>query len=182
VDLFLIVLLVASIGVAMAWDVRCRKIPNLVTYPTMCLALGYHSFSSGTDGLLFSVGGLALGIGLFIVPYVFGGMGAGDTKLMGAVGAIFGPKGICMASIMVILAGGVYAMILLAMNPKYTASVLRRLGTTFKTFALTAQFILIPPGRDERQPVLWYAFPIGVGSLAYAIMKVTGYDLFAQLL
>ena len=181
-DFFLIILLVGSISVSVAWDVRCRKIPNFVTYLTMCLALGYHSFSSGADGLLFSAGGLALGIGLFIVPYLFGGMGAGDTKLMGAVGAIFGPKGICIASIMVILAGGVYAMILLAMNPEYVASLVRRLRATFKTFVLTSQLILIPPGKDEKRPVLVYALPIAVGSLAYVLMRVTGYDLFPELL
>jgi uncharacterized membrane protein YuzA (DUF378 family) len=101
---------------------------------------------------------------------------------MGAVGAIFGPKGICIASIMVILAGGVYAMILLAMNPEYVASLVRRLRATFKTFVLTAQLILIPPSKDEKRPVLVYALPIAVGSLAYVLMRVTGYDLFPELL
>lgn len=162
----------------MAFDVRRRKVPNFVTYPTMCLAIGYHFFSGGAAGLLFSASGLALGIGLFIVPYILGGMGAGDTKLMGAVGAIFGPKGTAITSIMVILAGGAYGIILLALNPKYSASLLRRVWITFKTFALTAQFILIPPSRDEEQPLLRYAFPIAVGSFAYALMKVTGYDSF----
>jgi prepilin peptidase CpaA len=181
-QLFLTVLVVSAITISVIEDLRRSKIPNLVTYPTMVLALAYHSFSGGLDGLLFSAGGLALGIGLFIIPYMLGGMGAGDAKLMGATGAFFGPQGIVIASIMVILAGGVYGLILFAMNPKYTVSFLRRWRITFKTFILTRQFIPIPPGINEKLPVLRYALPIALGTLGYMLMKLTGYDLFPELL
>ena len=130
----------------------------------------------------FSAGGLALGIGLFIIPYVLGGMGAGDVKLMGAAGAILGPKGVIIASILVILAGGVYGLILYATHPSYIGSFFRRLWITFKTFLWTHQFILIPPAKDDRRAVLRYAVPIAVGCFAYLLMKITGYDLFPRLL
>ena len=181
-SLFLIILLVSAIALSIVEDLRHKKIPNVVTYPTMALALVYHSLSGGINGFLLSMGGLALGIGFFVVPYLLGGMGAGDAKLMGAAGAIFGPRGICVASIMVILAGGIYAVILFVINPKYTASFLKRAWITFKTFVLTAQFILIPPDKDEKHPVLRFAVPIAVGTLAYTFMKATEYDLFAELL
>jgi prepilin peptidase CpaA len=181
-DFFFIVLLASAITISVIEDLRRRKIPNLVTFPTMVLALAYHSLSSGLDGFLFSAGGLASGIGFFLIPYMLGGMGAGDAKLMGAVGAIFGAKGIVIASIMVILVGGVYGVILFAMNPRDTTSFLRRLWITFKTFFLTAQFIPIPPGKDDKQHVLRYAVPIALGTLGYMLMEITGYDLFPELL
>ena len=181
-DSFTAILLTTAIAVSLIEDSRRQKIPNLVTYPTMVLAVAYHSFSSGLNGFLFSAGGLALGIGLFIVPYLLGGMGAGDAKLMGAAGAILGPMGIVIASIMVILSGGIYAIILFAIYPTYTASFLTTLWSTFRTFVITLQFIPIPPGKDEKQPVLRYAAPIAVGTLGYMLMKITGYDLFPELL
>jgi prepilin peptidase CpaA len=181
-EYFLIILLASTLTISVIADLSHQKIPNLVTFPAMVLALAYHSFSNGIDGLLFSAAGLALGIGLFLVPYTLGGMGAGDTKLMGAVGAMFGPKGIVITSIVVILAGGVYGVILFLMNPKYTASFLRRSWITLKTFVLTRQFIPIPPGTTEEPPVLRYAIPIALGALGYMLMKITGYDLFPELL
>jgi prepilin peptidase CpaA len=181
-DYILISLLVGAMTVAIIEDFRRQKIPNLVTYSTMVLALAIHSVSSGLDGFLFSASGLFLGIGLFIVPYLMGGMGAGDAKLMGAAGAIFGPRGIIIASIMVIFAGGVYGVILFVLNPEHAASFLRRIWITLKSFVLTHQFILIPPGKDEKLPVLRYAVPIALGTLGYMLMKITGYDLFPELL
>ena len=65
---------------------------------------------------------------------------------------------------------------------KCAVSFLKRLWTTIKTFFLTAQFIYIPPDKNEKQPVLRYAIPIAVGALSYLIIKVTGYDLVPKFL
>jgi prepilin peptidase CpaA len=179
---FLITLLAVSIGISLIEDLQHQKIPNVVTYPTMALAMVYYSLSSGFDGFSFSAGGLALGIAFFIVPYLLGGMGAGDVKLMGATGAVLGPRGICIASILIILSGGVYGMILFAMHPRYTASFLRRMWATIRTFVLTRQLIFIPWGKDEKQPVVRYAIPIALGALVYAFVTITGYDPFREML
>jgi prepilin peptidase CpaA len=179
---FCIILLITTITISVVEDLRRQKIPNLVTLPTMVVALAYHSFSNGLGGFLFSGGGLILGIGLFIIPYILGGMGAGDVKLMGALGAVLGPTGILATSIMVILAGGVYGLILFALNPKYTVSMLKRWWATFKVFFMTARFVLVPPAIDEKLPVLRYAVPICLGTLSFMIFRITEYDPFTELL
>lgn len=125
---------------------------------------------------------MTLGIVFFIVPYIMGGMGAGDVKLMGAAGAIFGPKGIIIASIMVFLIGGVYGLLLMLITPGYTSSFLRRQWSTLKTLVLTKQIILVPPSFDENRPVLKFAVPIALGAMGFMYMKVFGYDLFPELL
>lgn len=169
-------------GVAVIEDIRRLKIPNWITYPTMLLAVVGHTATGNADGLLFSVGGLATGIGLFIIPYLMGGMGAGDAKLMGAVGAIFGPKGIVLTSIMVILVGGVYGTILLALNRRYAVSFVRRLSATIKMLLISKRLVIIPPEKEEKPPVLRYAIPIAIGSLCYLAIDLYGYESFVQII
>jgi len=179
---YLTILLAIALSISVIEDIRRQKIPNLVTFPTMVLAIGYHAVTGGVDGFLFSTTGLFSGIGLFIIPYLMGGMGAGDAKLMGAAGAIFGVKGICIASFLVYVAGGIYALILFAMHPDYAFSFARRVWSTLKTFFATAQFIIIPPDKDEKQPVLRFAIPIAMGTLSYLAITVNGYDPFSKLI
>ncbi len=177
-DLFPVILLISACTVSVVEDLRRQKIPNLVTFPTMVLALIYHGISSGLSGFFFSAGGLALGMGFFMIPYLMGGMGAGDVKLMGATGAIFGPMGITTASILVFFAGGLYGLVLFALNPKYTLSFVKRLWTTINLFIVTWQFIPIPQEEGVKQPVLKFAIPIAAGALGYMTMKMTGTILF----
>ena len=125
IDPFLTIYLISILIVAAIIDIRIKKIPNLLTFPTMVLGLVYYSITTGWDGLLFSLGGLSLGIAIFFVLYLMGGMGAGDAKLMGAVGAITGPKGALIASIYSAVVGGVYALIALFFNIQYLKDLIK---------------------------------------------------------
>jgi prepilin peptidase CpaA len=141
----------------------------------MIIALGYHLLTNGLTGTLFSAAGLGLGIAIFIVPYLMGGMGAGDVKLMGAVGAVLGPKGVFMAFLFTGIVGGVYALIFLLVNHHYSKGFITRHATTMKTFVVTGQFIPIP-GKDERKkPKLRYAIAIGLGTFIYMFLSLSGH-------
>lgn len=180
-SIYLLILMAIAMSASVVEDIRRMKIPNLVTLPTMGLAIVFHSGSGGIDGFLFSFGGLITGIGLFLLPYLMGGLGAGDTKLMGAAGAILGVKGIIGASVIVLLTGGIYGLILYALNPICAVSFAKRLWSTIKTIFLTRQIIIIPPCKEEKQPVLRYAIPIAVGTLTYLALEMSGYDIFTLL-
>lgn len=91
-------------------DLRSSRIPNAVTFPVMSFALAAHLWMGGSRGLLFSLAGLSMGLGLFLILYVSRCIGAGDVKLMAAVGAIVGPYGALISSVLAVLVGGVYAL------------------------------------------------------------------------
>ena len=102
----LAVVLVTAIGT----DLRSSRIPNWLTFPAMGFALAGHGGLGGTPEVLFGLAGIAAGLGLFVIPYAFGGIGAGDVKLMAAIGAIVGPYDVFLSGLLAILAGGAYAI------------------------------------------------------------------------
>jgi prepilin peptidase CpaA len=176
------ILVTCGMVIASIADLKTRRIPNLLTFPMMLVGFAYHGVTSGLSGLGFSTAGLGIGISVFLIPYLMGGMGAGDAKLMGAAGAILGPKGVLIAAAMSILIGLVYAIVLLFLHMDYARSFLRRVWMTLKTFFVTRQFISIPPGIDEKQPVLSYGVPIALGTMCYSFLKISGSDFIQRLL
>ena len=74
------------------YDFKFRKIPNWLTFGGFFLAIIFNSFKFGLSGAINSLLGFLVGVLLLLIPYLMGGMGAGDVKLLGAVGAIVGFK------------------------------------------------------------------------------------------
>jgi len=131
----------------------------------MIFGLTYYSLTSGLAGFLLSVSGLFLGLALLIGFYLLGGMGAGDVKLLAAVGSLLGPHGVFAAFLGTALAGGIYALIILA-TKGYLMETLKRFGLMLKTFFMTKKFIYIPPPQGEKAPLLCYGVAISLGTLA----------------
>jgi prepilin peptidase CpaA len=156
-------------------DLRVQKIPNLLTFPTMGVGIVCHSVTNGLEGFFLATGGLAIGIALLILPYIMGGMGAGDAKLLGAAGAILGPKGVFTAFLFSAAIGGVYALALLLYTRSFSRGFVERHATTLKTFAFTGQFIPIP-AENGNKPKLCYGIPIALGTLLYSALKLSGYN------
>lgn len=91
-------------------DLWQRRIPNLLTYPTILAALTVYCFMEGWNGFSFSLGGLSFGVVVFLLPYLLGGMGAGDVKLMGAVGAVLGFQQTAFSFLFIVICGGILAL------------------------------------------------------------------------
>ena len=72
-------------------DLRARRIPNVLTFGATIGALVFHLVVAGVGGLAESAGGWMLGAALFFPMFALRGMGAGDVKLLAAVGAWLGP-------------------------------------------------------------------------------------------
>jgi prepilin peptidase CpaA len=106
----IVVLLTVVLVTAMCIDLRSSRIPNWLTFPAMGVALLAHAWLAGFPGALLSLAGLGAGLGLFLILYVSGCIGAGDVKLMAAVGAIMGPYGALLSGLLAMMVGGLYAL------------------------------------------------------------------------
>ncbi|HLK48015.1 MAG TPA: A24 family peptidase [Bryobacteraceae bacterium] len=119
IDIALILLvLVASI-----YDIRFRRIPNWLSVSGALVGLLLNSFLQqqgskifGVEGLIFSLEGLALGFGAYFLLYMLRAMGAGDVKLMGAVGALAGPRDWFGIFLFTAILGGVLALLVVVLR------------------------------------------------------------------
>ena len=169
IGLIPILFLLVILPIAAMYDIRFHKIPNWLTFPTMVAGIAFYTCMAGSKGLIFSVEGLLLGTAFFMVFYVCAGMGAGDVKLMGAIGGILGPEGVFAAFLGTALIGGIYAMVLLKLHGRLKETV-KRYGEILKVFFFTGKFIYLPPEGGTKLPVLSYGIAIAFGTL-FSIMK-----------
>jgi prepilin peptidase CpaA len=94
------------------FDVKSRRIPNFITMPAFLFGLALHLALGGWRQLLSSLAaGIICGL-VFLVFYIAGGMGAGDVKLIMAVGCIAGLSHIAYILVLTAICGGIMALIL----------------------------------------------------------------------
>jgi prepilin peptidase CpaA len=97
--------------VACVWDLRTRRIPRLLTLGGAVAGLLFHLASGGASAGAFSAIGWLLGIAVFLVPFALGGIGGGDVKLLGALGAWLGPTDVIWLALYTGVAGGLLALL-----------------------------------------------------------------------
>lgn len=99
--------------IAAATDLWKFKVYNALTLPALVAGLIISAWLGGFEGFKASLLGAGLGFGTLVVFFVLGGVGAGDVKLMTAIGAWIGPALTFQVFLAAALAAGVYALILL---------------------------------------------------------------------
>ncbi len=157
--LFLIIVLI----IAAIYDYRFNRIPNWLTFPTMIGAVTYHTVIKGFEGLIFGLEGIGIGVAALIVFYLIGWMGAGDIKLLGAVGGFLGPKGVFIAFLFTAIVGGIYALLLLTITGYFKETV-NRYKTILLTFLITKRFFNIPFPKRKTNHRLCYGVAIALGT------------------
>lgn len=116
-----------ALTVAVVTDMRSRRIPNWLVAPFLFGGLSASSWFHGWNGILHSIAGISLGFGVYLIPFLLGGMGAGDVKLCAAVGAWIWPQQLIVAIVITGLAGGIIA-ICTALCGQYLLDVLINTG------------------------------------------------------
>ena len=172
---FMIIFLSVLLVTAATIDLRSQKIPNIITYPSILIALTYHTIINGTEGLLFSAGGIAIGTALLIIPYLMGGMGAGDAKLMGTIGGFIGAKAAFYAFLNIAAVGGVYALILVIIYRPNFRGFFRKQFDTLVSFILMQKYIPDIEENAKNKPKLCYGLAIALGTGIYIFLDTTGY-------
>lgn len=124
------ILLVIVLIVCLYTDLRHKKIYNIVLVPATLIVLSYHLYNGGLPDLCWSIKGLLLGMALLFIPFVLRGIGAGDVKLLGVIGAIEGPSFVWIVFLATAIIGGFISLIILA-REKRLLSGLKSVWYTF---------------------------------------------------
>jgi prepilin peptidase CpaA len=73
-------------------DWRTRRIPNWLTVPGLCIGIAANAALGEWQGAARALEGAGLAMVLLLPFVLIRALGAGDWKLMAAVGALLGPK------------------------------------------------------------------------------------------
>src|SRR5947207_3577758 len=92
-------------------DWRSRRIPNWLTVPGFISGVTLHTVLNGWHGLRFALEGGALALFLLLPLVLLRALGAGDWKLMGAVGAFLGPVLFVFVFFGSVVASGIMAVV-----------------------------------------------------------------------
>lgn len=106
-------LLFIILCICVVTDLKSRKIYNIVIFPSYILALVINTIINGWSGIAFSLLGFLCGFALLLIPYLMGGMGAGDVKLLALIGALKGASFVFITSIYMAIIGGVIGLLIL---------------------------------------------------------------------
>ena len=151
-------LLVSILGGVYDW--KSRRIPNWLTFGTFVLVFLLNIFLLKGNEIFNCILGFFVGIALLLVPYLMGGMGAGDVKLLGAIGSIVGFKSV----ILIFLYSTISGLFLSVMWIIFTPGHLKFLITTGQ----------ILPTVDKKQKVP-YGIAIMAGTFLYIILGNNGF-------
>jgi prepilin peptidase CpaA len=121
------VVVAAGVLAATVIDLRTRRIPNELTAAMTGVGIAMAATGVGSVSVAGSFLGFAIGLLLMMPGYGLGATGAGDVKLMAAVGAIVGPGVVVTAFLCTAIAGGVLA-VAVAMHRRRLAATLTGTG------------------------------------------------------
>ncbi|MDK2883247.1 MAG: prepilin peptidase CpaA [Bacillota bacterium] len=127
-------LLVLVVAVCAYTDLKSKKIYNAVLFPAAAIGLVSSFYSGGLAGGFNGIKGMVLGIALLLVPFILGGMGAGDVKLLGVVGAFKGPDFVWSAFLYAAIIGGFISIAIMMRSKGFWARLKAAIYTLLSFF------------------------------------------------
>jgi prepilin peptidase CpaA len=176
-DPIMVIVLSVILLLSAAIDLRSHRIPNYLTLTGMIAVLSFYSLTAGFDGFLFSLKGIAVGIGVLLIPFLLGGMGAGDAKLMGTVGGFLGTKGVLGAFLLTAIFGGIYALLSIFIFRSQFKNYFRGLWQRILIFQATRVYMPDPGDGQTKRPKLCYGLAIALGTGSYMLINLMGYSI-----
>jgi prepilin peptidase CpaA len=159
---------ICAIGIALTacvTDVRSRRIPNVLTFGAAAAALLFHAVAPAGQGFSSAVAGWFVGAAMMIVPFALGGLGAGDVKLLAALGAWLGPESAVWLFVYAAIAGAVLSFVV-AVCHGYLKQALKNIWLLIQHWTVTGLRPLHPISLEgSGGPRLAYALPIFAGVL-----------------
>jgi len=171
--LALTVVLIVLVLTAAIYDFCCRRIPNWLNLAGILLGVALNTILFALHGFMLATLGLLLALALYIPLYLLRAMGAGDVKLMAAIGSLVGPQNWIVVFLCSALAGGVLAVAVAINKGRLQPTLvsvtllageliqLRRPADQYETFDV----------RSSRSMRLPHGLAIAAGSLAFLVLK-----------
>jgi len=153
------VLLIGLLGVAVVSDLLRHRISNMLVVLGLVLGLIGQMYSGGVSGLGDSLLGILICFALFLPMYAFGGMAAGDVKLMAMVGSFLPFHFALWAAMFSLIAGGVCGFLIVLAR----GQLLQTLGRYW--LMLRAQAYLAPTSDEVAGKPFPYSIAILIGTL-----------------
>jgi prepilin peptidase CpaA len=174
-------LLLLLLALAMFVDTRQHRIPNAISLGGIVLGIGMQTGYFGWPGLLDGLAGMSIGLFLFLPFHLGGGMGAGDVKLMAAIGTFLGPFDIIVAALLSLLTGAIIAVSVLVLRGGIRDMV-RRFWHSLLCLLTTGKWVYIPPENNETAASRFpYAVAIAIGTVGTLWWLSTLSDLVLML-
>lgn len=183
----LLIMLITTSGF---FDLKERKIPNKITFTGILMGVLFNMITGGWAGLLNGILGLFAGLTIFFLPFAMGGMGAGDVKLMGAIGALMGWQFSVMTAIYSAFVGGAMVLLYLLYAGKLRETIKKMLYQLINFLLQFASLIgynetiykaqenFSKNGHDYKKIYIPYGVAIAGGAVLVLIAYQKGFYIF----
>jgi len=163
---------------AVVSDLRTYRIRNTLTFGFMLIGLVLNLASDGARGLLFSLQGLLLPVLCLLLFYMMRAIGAGDIKLLSAIGALMGPAFVLDTMLFTCLCGGLMAALLI-ITRRNGATRMRQLLLYAWGCILTMSLLEYSDMQDRSDGSKFhFSIAIAAGTLIAMIIDKLGATLF----
>ncbi len=162
------VILVPGILYASWVDGKEQRVPNWLNALLLSAGIAMQCGHPQGGGLGRALGGALVGFGVLIVPWVIHGMGAGDVKLMTAIGAWFGPAMTLWAFVVGALLGAVIAVVMIVCSGRVRQACTNMTTIMVKMSNPSHWFTDFGGAKSfgETSQLLPYGIPLTMGSIA----------------
>jgi prepilin peptidase CpaA len=170
------VVVCCAVLVTAAIDLWKFKIHNAVTLPLMLTGIAYHGITGGAAGAMESVLAAVFGMTIVGVLYFMGGMGGGDVKLLGAIGAWLLLPMTFWVFIASSIASGIYAVFLIVAHKRYQQTwvnlkiIYYRLTAIARHLAADDHVEVAVKKDDRRARLIPFAPMVALGVIALLIV------------
>ena len=135
--------------IAAAWDIKSRRIPNILTFPMILTGLAWSTYTFGLSGFFGALAACIILALPYVLLFVSAGGGGGDVKMMAGIGAWAGLLPGLVFLVAISMSGVVVALLFAMFRGQMRPVVNRVCGVAYQvipSFAQGAKGIAELPG------------------------------------
>jgi prepilin peptidase CpaA len=165
IEQYLNVVLLLLVSIAAVNDLATRRIPNRLLLAGLACALVLRLLSAAPGvALLDALGGMGVGLAVFLPFYLMRGMAAGDVKMMAVVGAFTGPNEVFQIAVLTWCAGGVMALVVVLARGRMRLAI-GNIGRMLVGI-VTPGVGMLAPAQEKSAGSMPYGLAIAIGTVA----------------